>query len=198
MKKYSIPFFAFVLFSLLYFTRPSEQINHVASEELVDQTKVTTTKIPLKVAEKKNREVEKREHPKTTPINQKGFPEDVIARDKPANKAMEILENATLNILESKIIEPQNENEPTTRLSLIETNLKYSRMVVTEKGHFFNETNEVIDQVEAQVASHFILRVKPNISQEEFKTQLARMGCSLKEEISKDTFIVSLNNSLSL
>ena len=49
---------------------------------------------------------------------------------------MEILENATLTILESKIIEPQNENEPTTGLSLIETNLKYSRMVVTEKGHF--------------------------------------------------------------
>ena len=96
MKKYSIPFFAFVLFSLLYFTRPSEQINHVASEEQVDQTKVTTTKIPLKVAEKKNREVEKREHPKTTPINQKGFPEDVIARDKRQTKPWKFLRTQPL------------------------------------------------------------------------------------------------------
>ena len=198
MKKYLIPLTVIVLSSLIYLAKTPEKATASNSEEPLKKALVKTEKITTEPQQEEKYFKDKEDFTDLGSINHTDLAEEIIAENKPANRAMEILEGATLSILESKIIEPENENEPATRLSLIETNLKYSRMVVTEKVYSLDKPDEVLEHVEAQVASHFILRVKPNINQEDFKTQLARMDCSVEEEISKGSFIVSINDSLSL
>ena len=72
--------------------------------------------------------------------------EKVLTKTKTAHRALEILEGVTIDTMDTKIIPSNLPGGLETRLTLIETNLKYPFMMVEEKGRHLIRQRRVLNQ----------------------------------------------------
>ena len=88
-------------------------------------------------------------------------------------RVIEILEKVKIATKES-VIKTSQENEAfDTRISLVETSMKYPLMIVEEKGINFGQAEEEVASANAFVATHFMLQVLPGTNLVELEEKLA-------------------------
>ena len=199
MKKFLIPLtFALLAVSyLIWMNSENEMVQEVTKITEKKEAKTTPTKHVNVVKEDKvltsrNPEVQTRTAKETQTSQMSASGKEKL---KPrVLRAKEILDEVTIRVLESKLTQSESTKGQATRVSLIETNMKHPLMVVKESGVSLSQGEEKIDTIEAQVASHFILQIKPNVSQSLFESKLASMNLSIKEKLSDTSFIVSIND----
>jgi len=199
MKKFLIPLtFALLAVSyLIWMNSENEMVQEVTKITEKKEAKTTPTKHVNVVKEDKvltsrNPEVQTRTAKETQTSQMSASGKEKL---KPrVLRAKEILDEVTIRVLESKLTQSESTKGQATRVSLIETNMKHPLMVVKESGVSLSQGEEKIDTIEAQVASHFILQIKPNVSQSLFESKLASMNFSIKEKLSDTSFIVSIND----
>jgi len=204
MKKLLIPLSLALLlvFYMFFNTSIHEPVKEVVLLSKEQDIKTETPKQATTRVDKVDSESTKYEA-EAKPTNAPRVPELIepameVAQEPEVLRAKQILDEVTVRILETKVTEAQTPNAQTTRTTLIETNMKHPFMVVKERGSFFNQTGEQINTIEAQVANHLILQIKANVTQNEFEAGLALLNCSVKEKLSETSYIVSLQDSLTL
>ena len=199
MKKSLFPISFLIIASFILFVETQEHEEQSTAD--ITQPKAVLEKISPDRQDQQtpgnNKEpVGKEEVATTKPF--KANEEKVLTKTKTAHRALEILEGVTIDTMDTKIIPSNLPGGLETRLTLIETNLKYPFMMVEEKGRSFNQATESVESVQAQVATHLILQVRPDVDLFEFENRLASLSLSIKEKLSEGNFIVSLNNPSNL
>ena len=199
MKKFLFPLSFLIVASIIFFVETPE--NEDQSTADITQPKAALEKTSPNrqdppTPDKYKEPLGNQELAVTNPLKAKE--EKVLTKTKTAHRALEILEGVTIDTMDTKIIPSNLPGGLETRLTLIETNLKYPFMMVEEKGRSFNQATESVESVQAQVATHLILQVRPDVDLFEFENRLASLNLSIKEKLSEGNFIVSLNNPSSL
>ena len=95
MKKYLIPLTVIVLSSLIYLAKTPEKATASNIEEPLQKALVKTEKITTEPQQEEKYFKDKEELTDLGSINHTDLAEEIIAENKPANRAMEILEGAT-------------------------------------------------------------------------------------------------------
>ena len=112
-------------------------------------------------------------------------------------KVIEIIEEVKMATVES-VIKPSTTSGLDTRISLVRTSMKHPMMMIEEKGEFFGKPNENVESVNAHVATHFMLQVRPGINLLKLEEKIVSLGCVIGEKLTDETFIVNLNQEASI
>jgi len=113
-------------------------------------------------------------------------------------RIIEVLEEATVAELESTINSQSSPQKPETRVSLLETSMKYPMVILEEKGQSFGQKNEQVFSADAHVASHLMLSIKPGTNLVLFQQKLSSMGCEIGEQLGERNFIIKLKEKPSI
>ena len=114
------------------------------------------------------------------------------------NRILEKLAEATINQLDSQIVSNEIAGSLDKRFSLIETSMKHRFLIVEEEGRFFDQPEESIESVRAQVATHFMLQVRPGTNLVVLQEKLSALNCTIGEKLNEDNFIVNLDHEPSI
>jgi len=199
MKKFLFPLSFLIVASIILFIETKEDEDQFSANSTQPRVALKKTSPDRQYPQTPDKYKEPLDNEELAVLNPlKAKEEKVLTKTKTANRALEILEGVTIDTMDTKIIPSNLPGGLETRLTLIETNLKYPFMMVQEKGQSFNQATESVESVQAQVATHLILQVRPDVDLFEFENRLASLNLSIKEKLSEGNFIVSLNNPSSL
>ena len=124
--------------------------------------------------------------------------EITFEKEGSVNRILEKLAEATINQLDSQIVSNEIAGSLDKRFSLIETSMKHPFLIVEEEGRFFDQPEESIESVRAQVATHFMLQVRPGTNLVVLQEKLSALNCTIGEKLNEDNFIVNLDHEPSI
>ena len=72
--------------------------------------------------------------------------------------------------------------------------MKHPYLIMEETGSFSGVQDAVIEKVNAMVATHLLVKIKDGVQYNDLVLKLSELGCSVKEELGANQFIISLSS----
>ena len=166
-------------------TMPKPQLNELQTSSAVAQSKPDQSE---------------RHQEKTIPVEE--IPsldlvqstEEVAKTDSPDFTIRSILNEVTLRKVEERLIPSSTTESTEKRVTLLETNMKHPYLIMEETGSFSGGQDAVIETVNAMVATHLLVKIKDGVQYNDLVLKLSELGCSVKEELGANQFIISLSS----
>jgi subtilisin family serine protease len=109
-----------------------------------------------------------------------------------------ILKEITYDVLDSQIVQPASTTSVQKRISLRKTSFKYPFLIVEESVRVHQDGKEVVENAQALVATHVMVNLRTGADLDTARIRLDAIGCSLKEKIADDIYLVTLKGKPSI